>query len=478
MSRRVFLIHPTFESGASHTLVYRKGYGSAIPMGLAYIAAKLREAGHTVQVYDFQVETRDFFKEIETFRPDTFGMSVTTPAANSAGRLATELKRRYPEVPLIVGGPHASTLRGRLFDETPAYDVVVVGEGEFTAPELMDALDGTRPFADIQGLCYREPSGAVCLTPERPVIASLDELPRLPLDLFDYRKYIPTPGTFVHLPNVAFLSSRGCPFSCVFCNKSMFGDTIRYMSPTRMVDEIVEMKRQWGIREINFFDDTFTVNRKRVTAFCEELVARKVDIRWKCNSRVNTVTPELLRLMKRAGCFSISYGVESGDDQILLKIKKGITTDQVRDAFRWSREVGISRAAFFMLNLPGDTRETIEKTIRFSREIAPDFISFEMTKPLPGTTIEQELATETNVKINRNLWEDWDNCSVANKVYFTQNDLTEEYLEDAFARAVKKFYLTPGYVLRSIGRIRSWAQFRSYVDAAMNIAKAKVAHST
>lgn len=471
--RKIFLVHPTYDSNPEHTLVYRKGYGSAIPLGLAYVAAYLIERGHRVKIYDFQVEDTDFFAELSSFDPDVVGISVTTPTANASARLAGQIRERRPGTPIIAGGPHATTLRERMLEESAAYDYLVVGEGETTTFELVEALGGARPVEEIPGVCLRM-DGTSRFTGERPFLDDLDGLPRLPVELFHFKRYVPTPGTFVRLPNVAFLSTRGCPFHCVFCNKSMFGNTLRQMSARRMVEEILHLKARFGVREINFFDDTFTVDKARVFEFCRLLTESGANVGWKCNSRVNTVTREMLFAMKKAGCFSISFGVESGDDAILKNIRKGITTAQVRDAFRWSREAGILRAAFFMINLPGDTRETVEKTIAFSREIDPDFVSFELLKPLPGTRIREALEGMPNLRIDEGLWNDWDSCTVANKVFFTQNDLTRDYLEDAFERAVKRFYLRPAYVWRAVRRLRSFAQFKSYAAAALNILSAKV----
>jgi len=473
MGKKIILVHPIFGSNQSHTLVYRKGYGTAIPLGLAYIAAALRDQGHHVMVYDFQVTRGDFFQFIRNFQPDVFGISVTTPTAKTAGFLAGEIKKKYPGRPIIVGGPHISIVKDKAFTEAEGYDYLVCGEGEKTIVELMDVVSGERSPGQVKGICYRE-SGRIFETEARGFIEDLDQLPHLPIELFNYRKYVPTPGTFIHLPSIAFLSSRGCPFNCAFCNKDMFGNTVRQMSARRMVDEIIEIKRKYHVREINFYDDTFTLSKKRVFEFCDLLRSRNVDIKWKCDSRVDTITREMIFEMKKAGCFSISFGVESGDNRILKKIGKGITTEQVKNVFNWSREEGIFRTAFFMINLPGDTRESIEKTIRFSREIEPDYVSFELTKPLPGTKIREALSGEANLNIKDELWKDWDSCTVSNKVFYTQNDLTEAYLEDAFKRAIKHFYITPRYLMKSIIRLRSWAQFKSYVAAALNILMAKV----
>ncbi len=472
MGKRIFLIHPTFESRAEHTLVCRRGYGSAIPLGVAYVAASLRGRGHFVAVYDFQVEETDLWAEIETFKPDIFGISVTTPTANASAALAKALKEKYPAIPVMAGGPHPTILKGDLFAECEAYDYLVIGEGEQTCPELLDAIEGRTRLSEVKGIAYREGS-KVLETPPRPFLENMDDLPGLPVELFKYRRYRPTPGTFIYLPNLAFLSSRGCPYHCVFCNKNMFGDTLRCMSAKRMVDEILELKERFNIREINFYDDTFTVRQSRVFEICELLIARKTPIRWKCNSRVNTVTREMLFAMKRAGCFSISFGVESGDERVLRKIDKRITLEQARNAFRWSREAGISRSAFFMLNLPGDTRESVERTLRFSREIRPDFVSFELTKPLPGTGIARALEDEQNVRLREELWKDYNNCVVSNLVFYTQNDLTEEYLRDAFKRAVRGFYLQPSFILGRLKALRSLDQLKSYADAFMNILTAK-----
>ncbi|MFH0986180.1 MAG: radical SAM protein [Candidatus Omnitrophota bacterium] len=471
--KKILLIHPTFESSAQHTLVCRKGYGTAIPLGIAYVAANLIGKGHDVRIYDFQVEETDLWDVIEEFKPDVFGLSVMTPTANASAGLAAALKARYPGIPVIAGGPHPTILKGAIFSESPSYDYLVIGEGEVTCHELLDAMDGLRPLRDVKGLCFRS-EGRVVETEPRPFLQDMDTLSRLPVELFHYERYMPTPGTFIYLPSLAFLSSRGCPFNCVFCNKNMFGNTLRYMSAARLVDEIAELKERFGFREINFYDDTFTVDNTRVSEICRLLISRKINIKWKCNSRVNTVTREMLFEMKQAGCFSISFGVESGDEEVLKKIRKGITLEQVRNAFRWSKEAGITRSAFFMLNLPGDTRASIEKTLQFSREIRPDFVSFELTKPLPGTAIAEALKNETHVHIREELWNDYNNCAVSNMVFFTQNDLTEEYLQDAFKRAVRGFYLNPVFIWGRLTALRSFGQFKSYARAFMNILTAKV----
>lgn len=469
---KVFLIHPVLGSSNSHTLVYRKGYGTAIPLGLAYIGAELLRNNHDVKIYDLQIMTADISQEIRKYKPDVLGISVCTPAANIARKLAEELKEQFPEIPIIAGGPHITTLKQAIFDETDVYDFLVIGEGEKTTVELIDEMFGAQNYFGVHGLCFKKNENIIQTEP-RNFIQNLDELPYLPLHLFDYEKYIPTPGTFIYLPNVAFLSSRGCPFHCVFCNKSIFGNTLRQMSAYRMIDEIVDLKERYHIREFNFFDDTFTIDKHRVYDFCNRLIQEKIEIKWKCNSRVDTVTKDMLFLMKQAGCFSISFGVESGDDGVLKKIEKGITTAQAKDTFKWSKEAGIYRSAFFMLNLPGDTRASIEKTIKFSLEIDPDYVSFELTKPLPGTRIRNALMDEKNVAIKERLWNNWESCTISNKVFFTQNDLTEDYLIDAFNRAVKRFYLSIPFILKSVLRIRTYAQFKSYVGAAINIISAK-----
>ncbi len=473
MDKKVLLIHPVLESNANHTLVYRKGYGTAIPLGLAYIGAELIKNNYAVKVFDFQVATTNLYHEIETFNPDIIGISVCTPASKISFKLAGDLKHKYPDIPIIAGGPHITTLKKDIFLSTEHIDFLVIGEGEETIVELINEIFGGQRYHTVQGICYKSNS-EILENKARNFLVDIDKLPLLPLELFDYSKYVPTPGTFVHLPNVAFLSTRGCPYSCIFCNKSMFGSTLRQMSADRIIDEIIYLKDKYAIREINFYDDTFTVNKARVFEFCEKLIQRNVSIKWKCNSRVNTVTKEMLHLMKKAGCFSISFGVESGDDRILKKIKKGINTDQVRQAFKWSREAGISRSAFFMLNLPGDTIQSTEKTIKFSREIKPDFVSFELTKPLPGTAIRETLKNEKNVRIFEELWNDWESCTISNKVFFTQNDLTKDYLIDAFNRAVKSFYITPQFLIKSFFKIRSLKQFQSYFFAALNICFAKI----
>ncbi len=469
---KVLLLNPDSSYQKHHPLVF-KGFQATLPLGLAYIAGVLERDGHQVRILDFQIEDYNLSHELATFQPDLAGISVCSPSARNAFHLARELKKLNPSLPIVAGSHHISVYEEEIFSQTDDFDILSIGESEETMAELVSVLSGGGELSAVKGIIFKE-NGEVIKNEPREFLKDLDQLPFVPLHLFEIKRYRPLPGTFTRLPNMVMITTRGCPYHCTFCNKSIWGGACRFRSALNVVEEIELAVRNFGIREIYFCDDTFTLKRKRVIEFCEELLRRNLKVGWKCCARVDTVDREILRLMKRAGCFLITFGAESGSDEMLRRIKKGITTDQIRNAFQLAREEKIQRGAFFMLNIPGDTIETTEATISFSREIKPDFLHFEFIKPFPGIPMRQEIEENPRCTINHDLWNSWEDFTVGNKLFFTQEGLSEEYLRDAYNHAVKDFYLRPGYILKSFGRLKSWAQFDSYFKTALNLLTVKV----
>ncbi len=465
---RVLFVQPDMTFQKHHPLVY-KGFAATVPLGIAYMSAYLERAGHTVAVVDYQVGQYDIAREIERYWPDVFGVSLCSPAVPHASELVRTARRVAPDVRILAGGPHVSAYREAMLDTCPELDLLVVGEGERTLLDLVARWSGGRSVRDVPGIIYRDGPDKVATGPGRE-IPDLAELPRMPLHLFDIARYYPLPGTFRRLPSIAMATSRGCPFPCTFCNsKDIWNKRVRMRPPEAVVDEIASLVARYGAREIYFVDELFTLKRAHVVTFCEDLLHRGIRIGWKCCSRVDTVDRELLELMKRSGCFMISYGVESGDDRILEIMKKGITTDQVVETFRVTREVGIARMAFFMLNSYGETRATVEKTLALSREIEPDFLNFELFKPFPGIEMRRMIEADPACSIRRDIWDDWEAFTVGNRIFYTQNDLDEDYLKEVYARAIRGFYLTPSFILKSLAGMRSFDQFKSYFKTFLNM---------
>jgi len=238
-----------------------------------------------------------------------------------------------------------------------------------------------------------------------------------------------------------------------------------------MADEIERMVKDFGVKEINFYDETFTINQKRIYSFCEEIIKRKIKIGFKCGTRVDCVSKDLFKIMKQAGCFIVSLGVESGDENVLKKTNKGITLDQAVKAFQWAKEAKIWCNAYFMLNNPGDTKKTIKKTIEFSRKLKPDFINFEIVRPTLGTKLLEALKQEKNVTINYEAFNNPNIVSISYPICYLQNDLTEEFIIKAHKKAWRGFYLNPINMTKMMFRIRTLPQLKSYFNAGYNIFK-------
>jgi radical SAM superfamily enzyme YgiQ (UPF0313 family) len=451
-----------------HPLVFR-GFAATIPLGLAYLAGYLQRAGHTVGIVDYQVGDYDIGKEIRRFRPDILGLSICSPAVAHALDLAATARAVRPDLLIVAGGAHVTAYRTSFLASAPDIDVLVIGEGELTIVELVRRCEASESLTGLPGLVRREDGQVIEEAGESPIIKDLGELPMMPLELFEVRKYFPLPGTFRRLPSIPMATTRGCPFKCTFCNSKGVWSHVRTRPPLAVADEIERVVRDWGAREIYFVDELFTVRKRSVQTLCEELLRRNIRVGWKCCSRVDTVDAETLKLMKRAGCFMISYGVESGDDRILKIMKKGTTTDQVRSAFRATKAAGIDTMAFFMLNSYGETKESIEKTLQFSRELQPDFVNFELFKPFPGIEMRRQIEADPLCTINREIWDDWNEFTVGNQVFYTQGELDEAYLSRVYEHAIKGFYLRPSFIAKSLVRMKSFDQFKSYCKTFVNM---------
>ncbi|GAG09913.1 unnamed protein product, partial [marine sediment metagenome] len=267
---------------------------------------------------------------------------------------------------IILGGAHATLLPNETLVSAPEIDVVVKGEGENTFIELLQALEYKRPLSKILGISYRK-DGKTVSTPERSTNVDLDSLPFLAYHLLPWQRYKPHPPHGRALPFTAMITSRGCPYRCSYCSKPIFGNKFRGQSPERVVEEIAYYKDNFGVKEIAFYDDVFTLNKKRAHAIADEIIKRGLKICWTCETRVNLVDKELLRHIKQSGCYAIAYGIESASQEILDALNKDITFEQVEEAVGIAQEVGLQIIGYFMIGSPGESPETIAKTIQFAR---------------------------------------------------------------------------------------------------------------
>ncbi|MBI2529716.1 MAG: radical SAM protein [Candidatus Diapherotrites archaeon] len=351
------------------------------------------------------------------------------------------------------------------------FDILVYGEGEITFAEIMQKfreahystekfLKDYRTLAKIRGIVFRNGKKIIMNAPQEPV-QNLDELPFPARHLLPMRKYIPLPNQYLRLPVVHMLAIRGCPYNCTFCsNNAVFGRAIRARSPEKVLEEIRHLQEKYGAKEISFWDDMLTANRKWMEKFCSLLIENKIDITWTCYARVDTVDLPLLKLMKRAGCWNIFYGFESGNQQLLDNIGKRITLQQIRNASKWTKEAGIEIRASFMIALPGETPELAEQTLEFAKELNPDYVQFCITTPYPGTALYNDAKKYGKLTKDFDKFHGWDAVFIP-KGYKNKEEILA--LEKKFFR---EFYLRPAYVLGRFAKIKSFRDLMRYAKGA------------
>ena len=390
-ARRVLLINPPtglyIREDRCQTPV--KGISAALraPIDLAYMAATARERGAAPLVRDYPAEGLDqasFIEDLHTFRPQVLVLSTISPTLEWDLQCCEAAKQVLPSVLTVVKGAHVTVRAREVLEAHAALDVVIRGESEVAAGEIA----GGRPLDQIPGLTFRTPAG-IRETAARPFAEDLDALPFPARDLLRNELYI-RPDT--RRPQTTIQASWGCPHRCIYClAPQVSGHRLRVRSPGNVLAEIDDCIERFGIRDFYFRADTFTQKRRWVIELCEGILGRGLEIRWGCNSRVDSIDPELLELMRRAGCWIIGFGVESGSDEILERVRKGATVAQARRALAMCRDAGIKAYAFFMVGFPWETEETAEQTLELIRTIGADFIEINVPVPFPGTALADEV---------------------------------------------------------------------------------------
>jgi anaerobic magnesium-protoporphyrin IX monomethyl ester cyclase len=370
----------------------------SLPLGLAYLTAFLREKGHEVSVLDgFNLKYTEIVTKTTSFRPEVVGITCNTQTRHEAFRLARLLKTEMPEACIVAGGPHVSALPDQVLTNYPQIDLVVRGEGELTFDHLLQVMENQRDYAEVAGISFRK-SGKNVHNQDSELILDLDTVPFPAIAEFDLDAYPPWEdmgADLRRLRKAPMITSRGCPYNCVFCYRDFWRRKCRCRSAENVVDEIEQLHSN-RVRYIRFHDDCFTLVRKRVLQICEELSRRKLDdLVWGCDVRADSIDVELLDRMKTAGCHLISIGVESGSPAILQNIKKGITIDRIRSAFRMAKKVGLQTRAFIMVGNPGESYSTLDDTIRLLLDIRPDHVAVGQTVVMPGTELWEELSKDT-----------------------------------------------------------------------------------
>jgi radical SAM superfamily enzyme YgiQ (UPF0313 family) len=465
--QRVTLVAPPVDFlNDLYGLRTRRPYRNQPPLGLGYLAAMLREAGHEVALLDAAAHgwgVSETARRVATTQPNLVGVTAITFEAPAAYALLTALKNRTDAL-LVLGGAHANSYYPQIGEHCPAVDVVVAGDGEFTLLEICDRLADGRDSTGVQGAMVRQADGAMSAFVERPLIDNLDDLPQPAYDLFPHQLYRPLPHRAFRLPSTCMITSRGCSYGkCTYCELSgLVRKSYRRHSPQRIIAEMRELIRLTGARDVYFQDDIFITDPEWVEEFCDELGRADLGVIWSCESRFSQVSADLLRRMKHAGCWRIFYGFESGNQSLLDRINKGFTLDQARQAVRDANEVGLDIIGFFMLGLPGETPADGEETIRFSLELGLDHAIYNLTVPHPNTPLYDLCRHEGTLLPGNDYY--YKNASFVPEAYDNARQL--ERLRD---RAFRRFYLRPAYWWRCLRRIRTWDDARYYARGFVSL---------
>ncbi len=443
----------------------RKDKKLEYPIFLAYTVALLKEAGVETAFLDGVCEElgiEAYSAEVARLAPEFIAMESSTPSIDHDLESVRRIKRALPGTFVALMGSHASYFHRQLLQEHPEVDAVIRGEFEITVRETALALNRGTPLPEVAGLSFREGEG-IRVNPDRPFDFDLDRWPlpdreTVPIEKYQTAQYQGRKGTFM-------LSSRGCPHRCTFClwPGTMVGRDFRARAPESVVDEMEHLVRHYGVDDIYFDDDTMTIDRERILKICRLIQERDLKVHWISMGRVDNIDEELLDEMRKAGCDNMYLGVESGSEEILKRLKKGISLNQVERAFRMARRAGIRTQAFFMLGGPGETKETLKQTIDFAVRLDPDNAQFAAAVPYPGTEMYEESLRKGYLKAT--TWEDY----AARDIVLETETLSRLDLEKARLEAYRRFYLRPRFILRTAMRLRSLRELRRVFRGTLSI---------
>jgi len=458
----ILLVNPPFSYGPLESTSPR-----CPPLGLAYIASYLENFGHKVKILDafaLNLNMKEIAEQIKRNKPEIVGITGTTSNFENIMNIASLVKSIDDNTKVIVGGPHASIMPETCFINN-TIDYAVIGEGEIIAKELIDKIYSGGNVKDVKGIVFKS-NGKIIKTQNHEMIKNIDSLPLPAYHLLPMKYYRPYATFDVGRRFSSMITSRGCPFSCTFCSSSaMFGHIYRTRSPKRVIEEIELLYEKYKIRHIYFQDDEFTLSNERTKKICDMINERKLDIIWECLSRVDNISKDLLVKMKKSGCVSIIYGVESGCLKTLKKIKKQISLKQAKNACKYTKNLGIQTKVSFIIGFPWESMRDIKDTIEFAKGLNADIAYFNVLTPYPNTEIYND------IKRMGLLSEfDWYKFSSHSKMPLVRTKyLTKEELTKWIGRAYLNFYLRPRFLFRNVLAFRNGINLKRNIKAGIEL---------
>lgn len=467
----VLLLIPPFKENVVRDVLYgcwckgkRIGGATVPPLVLLSVATVLKKDNHNVKILDAPSEDKTLEDIKQTVKDyDILLLLTSTMTFSEDAKILKTLKEANPNIKTIIFGSHPTFMPNYSLKE--GIDIIVRKEPEFI---IRDLLKDIKNYKKVKGIGYKE-NNKIILNEDYPLIKNLDELP------IPDRSLLPKGVKYFNpiikrIPYTTSETSRGCPGKCNFCTApAMYGNSLRYWSSEKVLEEIKHLI-SLGYKEIYYRDETFTTFKKRNLEILNTIIDEKLNISWLCNVRVNTVDRETLMLMKKAGCHSIKIGVESGVQHILDKSNKGINLKDTEELFKWAKEAGIKTHAHLMLGMPGETKETVEQTLKFIKKINPYTIDIGICTPYPGSVLFEEIAKE-HPEIKDGTSVNLENLHTEGLYNEFYTSLSKEELEKSLSRLYKSFYLNPKHILYNISQIKSLNELKSTANATFTLLK-------
>jgi len=445
------------------------------PINLAYLAASARSAGAVPAIWDYGMEgftEQDFLRKIKEFDPAIIGIHCKTFNILQGNYLAGIVKKNFPGIVTIVGGPHSSAMPSQTLDEFNNFDIVAAGEADETIRELCGSLASGTSIDDVKGLYIRKGSG-IKITLARPLIRDLDSLEYPARDLFNkemYGKFQCTRGLpYFNINATEIFTSRGCPGKCIFCAVNIsYGNCVRFRSVANCLGEIEECIGRFGYNHIVIQDDSFTLKKERVREFLAGF--RKLGLKsWSCDTRVDTVDEELLREMASSGCRKISFGVESGSEKVLKLIKKNITPSQVKRAVGWAKKAGVKivECTFIVGSHPDETHDDVKASWNLIKELRPDILSVSSIVPYPGTEVCELMKQGGYLKEFK--WNDFQ--MIGTKLSWRTKNFSSEEITRLQHQLINRYYFSATYIMKRLRKINNINEIRYWAKAAVDYLK-------
>ncbi len=441
------------------------------PLGLGYLAAVTQNTGLGCEIVDanlLKLKMAEVVDLIRLKKPQIVGLSVNLFTYQTTLKTVTEIKKRFPKMIVVLGGPTATSIPRKMMESCPA-DAVCIGEGEETWSEVLERHKaGKHLFRGVSGITYRSGKRLYQNSP-RAHIREIDTIAFPAYHLYpDLNRY---KSRAIQKPVAPLLTSRGCPFQCIYCSKDVFRNFCRLRSPENVLAEIDMLVNKYQVKQIDILDDNFTINKERTERILDLLIQRNYDLYINLQSGIRTegVDQKVINKMKKAKVFKIPFGVESGDPAMLRRIKKRLDLRRVLTCTRMAKKAGIKVYGFFMIGLPGDTPASMQKTIDFAIKMNPNIATFAMTIPFQGTELYEMVKKEGNFLVNMD--EGINEGFYANRVFYEIENMDSKEVLKYYKKAMKSFYFRPQKILELVMGIKSWTEFLWLINSAFSVLK-------